>query len=205
MVKTNFKCMYLVDDMLYKKMSNSETGMNVNQNMSSTHIPNIFLEKNNYLTDKHFEKQGSLHPEQYTSSDRVDHEDKTTQTKEPVPDTSSDRVDYEDKITQTKEHIPDDELKEKSLLSNPDQTELHTVNMDTTDNNDPACKCNGIEDQPEGKKTQAVKRRHPLSADRDDKKKMKISSNNVSDNDIKKTDEYEPINDPEMKTEGTIS
>ena len=166
MVKTNFKCMYLVDDMLYNKLSHSETGLSANQNTSTLHVPDIFVERKNYLTDKHFENRASLQPEKVTSQDR----DNLT-----------------DKLTQTDKAFPEEDSHKKSIASD-SEMEQHIVNMDTTENSDPACKCADMgdpvipkshlsDDQPQKKimKTLAVKRSHPSSVNNEDVKKIKAS------------------------------
>ena len=186
--------MYLVDDMLYRKLSHSETGLSVNQNTSS--VPDIFVEKKNHLTGKHFENRAPLQPERVTSQDRDN----------PAG-----------KLIQTEKAFPEGDLNEKSIPSdsNHSKMEQHIVNMDTTETSDPACKCadkgdpvravfpkiHPPDDQPQKKikKTLAVKRSHPSSVNDEDVKKMKVSSDSVSSSNVQKEDEYDPDSDPELQ------
>ena len=50
MVKTNFKCMYLVDDILYRKITNSETNLKTSVN-PSTPLLNTALKQNYNVKD----------------------------------------------------------------------------------------------------------------------------------------------------------
>ena len=67
--------MYLVDDMLYKKLQHSETGMSITKNTATKHIPDIFVESKNYLTGRHFENSALLQPEKVASQDKGDFEE----------------------------------------------------------------------------------------------------------------------------------
>ena len=47
MVKTNFQCMYLVDDMLYKKIANPETELMNNNDIPALKVHDMLLQQKN--------------------------------------------------------------------------------------------------------------------------------------------------------------
>ena len=157
MVKTNFKCMYLVDDMLYKKLSHSERGVSVNQNTPSLNIPDIFSERENDITERQFENRAPLQSRKYSSDTQFQAEKFSSQ----------DRDNSTDKLIQTEESFPKGESNEKTSLSDSSHLETNQdiVNMDTTENSDPACKRDDIGGKTSRKikRNIIVKRRLPLN------------------------------------------
>lgn len=192
MVKTNFQCMYLVDDMLYKKIANPETELMNNNDIPALKVHDMLLQQKNDF--KH----------QISNTGFI-------QNSSSVPDTviqlPQNKTNQKDSDTQTTIQSKSDSQMQTDipLFENqqPQTNQTNQEDMDTEKNNEPCvCNINKKTDRSETMEVANKKRslKRSLSTNKSGKlKKARTSSDMVSTTSSQVNDKYNPDSDPELQ------
>ena len=196
MVKTNFKCMYLVDDILYKKIANPETELMKNNDVPALKVHDMLLQQKNDFIHQ-ISNQNSI---QNSSS---------------VPDTvvqlPQNKLISKDGNTQTTIQLERDSQMQtdiplfKNQQPQTDQTNQEDMDVITTEKNDVPCVCNinekkdRTESMDEDDKKKSLKRTLRSINKSGKPKKARTSTDMTSTNSLQVNEKFNPDSDPELQ------